>query len=213
MAAVYPGQYTPWLVHKDISDTVYAVHVNNLQDEVAALQQTMGLTPHLDKTGIKMQKTAWASVADRLDGVQRGQGVPAIYLSKSTDSFKNIGSGTAHKNISFAAPSRDPERLFNGHSVTANRSGWWQVFARSIWTSATGALITGDRELALMINNSAVMTQDANPSSDGNTHMHIGWQGWVTAGNTIDLGVLHSVSGKTLSLGSLHLSAAMLREI
>jgi poly-D-alanine transfer protein DltD len=56
------------------------------------------------------------------------------------------------------------------------------------------------------------MSQDLPPISDGNSHMHIGWQGWVTAGKTIDLSVYHPLTGKTLSLQSLQLSAAMLRE-
>jgi hypothetical protein len=210
MAAVYPHQYKSFTVHKNLVEDIDASHVNNLQDEVVAIQQTLGINPHQD-TALKMKTNTWASVATRLDAVQRGKGIPACYLSKSADTVK----GDATKVISFARPaaSFDPEGLFNGHSITANRSGWWIVFGRVLWYNAKGSLATGaDRQINIAVGGSTVMSQDLPPISDGNSHMHIGWQGWVTAGKAIDLSVYHPLTGKTLSLQSLQLSAAMLRE-
>jgi hypothetical protein len=210
MAAVYPHQYKSFTVHKNLVEDIDASHVNNLQDEVVAIQQTLGINPHQD-TALKMKTNTWASVATRLDAVQRGKGIPACYLSKSADTVK----GDATKVISFARPaaSFDPEGLFNGHSITANRSGWWIVFGRVLWYNAKGSLATGaDRQINIAVGGSTIMSQDLPPISDGNSHMHIGWQGWVTAGKAIDLSVYHPLTGKTLSLQSLQLSAAMLRE-
>ncbi|MFJ6508597.1 hypothetical protein [Streptomyces sp. NPDC091879] len=210
MAAVYPHQYKSFTVHKNLVEDIDASHVNNLQDEVVAIQQTLGINPHQD-TALKMKTNTWASVATRLDAVQRGKGIPACYLSKSADTVK----GDATKVITFARPSAaaDPEGLFNGHSITANRSGWWIVFGRVLWYNAKGSLATGaDRQINIAVGGSTIMSQDLPPISDGNSHMHIGWQGWVTAGKAIDLSVYHPLTGKTLSLQSLQLSAAMLRE-
>lgn len=210
MAAVYPKQYRSFTVHKNLVEDIDASHVNNLQDEVLALQQTLGLTPHQD-TALKMKTNTWASVAARLDAMQRGKGVPVVFLSKTSDSVK----AGPWKMITWPRPStaNDPEGLFNGHSITVNRSGWWIVFAHVIWTGATGALAGGpDRQINLYVGGQSVMTQDMIPVTDGNTHMHIGWQGWATAGQSIELGVYHPLTGKTLSLGGLHLSASMLRE-
>jgi hypothetical protein len=210
MAAVYPHQYKSFTVHKNLVEDIDASHVNNLQDEVVAIQQTLGINPHQD-TALKMKTNSWASVASRLDSIQRGKGLPACYLSKSADSVK----GDATKYITFAKPAAasDPEGLFNGHSITANRTGWWIVFGRVMWFNAKGSLATGaDRQINIAVNKSTIMSQDLPPISDGNSHMHIGWQGWVSAGKTIDLSVFHPLKGKTLSLQSLQLSAAMLRE-
>lgn len=211
MAAVYPFQYKSFVAHRDLLDDVAAAHVNNLQDEVAAIQQTLGIAPHQDKN-LKMVTNSWSSVADRLDKMQRGKGIPVIYLSKSSDSYKS-GSGIPMKTISWPAPNprNDPEGLFNGHSITANRTGWWIVFARCKWGPQTPAAGT-DREIALFVNGQEVMSQDLPPIGDGFTHMHIGWQGWVTKGRTIDLKIYHPVAGKTFSATELHLSASMLRE-
>jgi hypothetical protein len=210
MAAVYPKQYKSFTVHKNLVEDIDASHVNNLQDEVLALQQTLGIMPHQD-TGLKMKTNTYSSVASRLDAIQRGHGIPACYVSKTSDSVK----GAATKTISFSRPTtaQDPEALFNGHSITANRTGWWIVFGRVKWANATGSLATGaDRQISLAVGGSQVMTQDLPPISDGNSHMHIGWQGWVTAGKAIDLQVYHPLSTKTLQLQDMHLSAVMIRE-
>jgi hypothetical protein len=210
MAAVYPKQYKSFPVHKNLVEDIDASHVNNLQDEVLALQQTLGINPHQD-TGLKMKTNTYASVAARLDAIQRGHGVPACYVSKTSDTVK----GGATKTISFTRPSaaQDPEGLFNGHSITANRTGWWIVFGRVMWANATGSNATGaDRQINIAVGGSQVMSQDLPPISDGNSHMHIGWQGWVTAGKAIDLTLYHPLTTKTLQLQNLHLSAVMIRE-
>ncbi|MFE4681543.1 hypothetical protein ACFRNJ_11995 [Streptomyces sp. NPDC056721] len=212
MAAVYPKQYKSFAIHHNNIEDIDASHVNNLQDEVLAIQQALGLLPHQDQ-GLqgKMKQYTWKSVADRLDAMQRGYGIPACYLSKASDSVYDDKT----KTISFAKPAAyaDPEGLFNGHSITANRSGWWIVMGRVLWYNAKGALATGaDRQISLAVGGSQVMTQDLQPVSDGNTHMHIAWQGWVRAGLAIDLQVYHPLNGKTLSLQNLQLSAVMVRE-
>ncbi len=212
MAAVYPYQYKSFTPHRNLLDDVDASHVNGLQDEVAAIQQTLGIAPHQD-TKLKMHTNTWASVADRLDSVQRGKGMPVIYLTKSSDSYKGVTGQL--KTLSWPAPSsaNDPEGLFNGHSITANRTGWWIIMGRCVWLNATGSLATGDREITINVGGSDVCTQDsAVPSADGNTHMNIAWQGWVSAGKTIDMRIFHPLTGKTLSVGFLQFSAAMLRE-
>jgi hypothetical protein len=210
MAAVYPKQYKSFPVHKNLVEDIDASHVNNLQDEVLALQQTLGINPHQD-TGLKMRTNTWASVAARLDAIQRGRGIPACYLWKTTDSVYDAKL----KTISFPKPAaaNDPELLYNGHGMTTNRTGWWIIFGRVMWTGATGSLATGaDRQINIAINGGVVMSQDLPPIADGNSHMHIGWQGWVTAGKTIDLQAYHPLGKKTLSLSNLHLSACMIRE-
>lgn len=213
MAAVYPNQYRSFTPHKNIVEDVDASHVNNLQDELAAIQQTLGLNPHQD-TGLKMSVNTWSSVAARLDAIQRGRGVPVAYLEKASDSMKGV-TGTATKYISWPAPiaGHDPEGLFDGKSIRTNRAGWWLIFARVIWTGALGSLATGpDREISIAYGDGQVMTQDLPPISDGNTHMHIGFQGFAGAGTQINLGIFHPLIGKTLSVEKLHLSASMIRE-
>jgi hypothetical protein len=130
MAAVYPKQYKSFAVHKNLVEDIDASHVNNLQDEVLAIQQTLGLNPHQD-TSLKMKTNTWASVAARLDAIQRGKGIPVCYMTKTSHTLKppkTPVTGAAERvAIPFPRPSaaNDPEGIFNGSSVTANRTGWW----------------------------------------------------------------------------------------
>lgn len=58
MGALYPGDIRDdWTTHIDIQDTVFAVHVNDLQDEMKATQTELGVSP----------KGGFASVKARLD--------------------------------------------------------------------------------------------------------------------------------------------------
>lgn len=73
MAAIYPGNVAVFSTKVDLQDTVFAEHVNALQDEVTAMQRTLG-------TGIL--SSTWASdyanpnthesVAARLRNVEGG---------------------------------------------------------------------------------------------------------------------------------------------
>lgn len=212
MAAVYPSQYRSFTVHKNLLDDVDASHVNGLQDEVAAVQQTLGINPHMAKS-LTMATNTWPSVGARMDAIQRGKGMPVLFLQKNSDSYRAT-TGSTLKKISWPAPSSglDPEHLFNGHSIRTNRTGWWLVVARAKWGPA-GNLGGPDREINIMLDDEEVSSQDLPPIGDGYSHMHITYQGWVSAGRVINLGVYHSLINTTLSLQNLHLSASMLREL
>ncbi|RZU35943.1 hypothetical protein EV284_3426 [Streptomyces sp. BK022] len=215
MAAVYPKQYKSFPVHKNNTEDIDASHVNNLQDEVLAIQQTLGLLPHQDQ-GLKgkMKQYTWNSVADRLDAIQRGQGTPAVFLQKSADSVPRPATGTKSKTLSFPRPSYDPEGLWNGSTITANRTGWWIITARAKWlnwTPYTKSPYT-DREIDIWVGGQQVATNDNLPSPDGNTHQMVTYQNWVTAGQKIEMHLYHDVVGKTLAVGDLHLAACMIRE-
>lgn len=209
MAAVYPFQYKQFTAHRDLIDDVDASDVNNLQYEVAAIQQTLGLIPASD-TGLKMKINTWASVGARLDAIQRGTGIPVVFLSKPTDSVK------ASKNIIWPRPSTalDPESLYNGSSITTNRSGWWIITAGISWADEYGANAEGTyRNANIRVGSVDVQSQDSPPVGEGATHTHVAYQGYVPAGQTINLNVYDSLNTTLLPLGPSHLAAALLREM
>ncbi|MFE2101071.1 hypothetical protein [Streptomyces sp. NPDC059468] len=213
MAAVYPKQYKSFTVHKNLVEDIDASHVNNLQDEVLAVQQTLGINPHQDVT-LKMKTNTWASVGARMSAIQRGQGTPAVFLQKSADAVPRPSTGTKTKTISFPRPSYDPEGLWNGSTITANRTGWWIITARAKWVNWTpyNKSPYTDREIDIWVGGQQVATVDNLPSPDGNTHQMITYQNWVTAGQKIEMHLYHDVVGKNLGVTDLHLAACMIRE-
>lgn len=214
MAAVYPFQYKQFVTHKDVTDTVYASHVNDLQSEVAAVQQVLGLNPAQDTT-LKMKTNTWASVGARMSAIQRGQGLPVFYAYKSADTVKTPPN-QASKQIAFPNPGsvHDPEGIYNGTGFTTNRSGWWILMANCIWENGTGANGGGwDRSIGFALNGNSISSQDLAPIGDGNTRMGTVWFGPINAGTKVTMWAYHPLTNRTLSINNMEFSAGMLREI
>lgn len=214
MAAVYPFQYKQFVAHKNLVEDVDASHVNDLQNEVAAIEQVLGLTPAADST-LKMKVNSWASVGARMSAIQRGQGVPVFYAYKSADTVKTL-SNQASKQIAFPRPSTtwDPENLYNGTGFTTTRPGWWILHAHCIWENGTGANGGGwDRSIGFALNGNNISSQDIPPIGDGNTRMGTVWFGPINAGTKVTFWAYHPLVNRTLSINNMEFSAGMLREI
>lgn len=70
MGAIYPVAVRNFTVHDDYVEVVDASHVNALQDEVTAVESTLGASPHVyAPTGAK--STVYPSVGGRLDSHER----------------------------------------------------------------------------------------------------------------------------------------------
>lgn len=70
MGAIYPVAVRNFTVHDDYVEIVDASHVNALQDEVTAVESTLGVSPHIyAPTGAK--STVYPSVGGRLDSHER----------------------------------------------------------------------------------------------------------------------------------------------
>lgn len=77
MPAQYPTSVKSFTVKKDFVDTVDASDPNSVQDEVIAIEQTLGVTPHVSTapspTGTwNPASTSFASVAARLANIEQG---------------------------------------------------------------------------------------------------------------------------------------------
>jgi len=60
--------------HVDYSDTIYAAHVNNLQDEVVAIETKLGtalVTSTWSGTPSEVT-TTWTNVAERINNIEIG---------------------------------------------------------------------------------------------------------------------------------------------
>jgi hypothetical protein len=86
MPAVYPIAVKPFPIRTDTVDTIFAANVNDIQLEVTAVEQTLGVNPHVwagvsappvgarplsvYATTTPMLAATYASVADRLNAIQ-----------------------------------------------------------------------------------------------------------------------------------------------
>jgi hypothetical protein len=69
----FPGATRPFTPKVDLVNTIYADHVNALQEEVGAIEDTLGAaTLTSDYTGSFSATTDWETVSDRLVNIERG---------------------------------------------------------------------------------------------------------------------------------------------
>jgi hypothetical protein len=214
MAAVYPKQYKSFAVHKNLTETIDASHVNTLQEEVSAIQQTLGLNPQTASSALKMKTKSWATVGARLDAMQRGQGQPVCYMTRSTYTFTPPKSKTAEERlpIPMSKPSaaNDPEGLFNGSSVTTTRNGWYIC---SGYVRCTPLNEDPEYWLGLAINGSRVACHAVVHNFNGYDHCTVIWQGPVTAGKKIDMTWRNPYKGVKTTLDEVQFGVSMLREM
>jgi hypothetical protein len=120
MAAAYPG-LTPALTSKvDLSSTVYAADVNDLNSEVIAIAATVGLTPQTRGSawGVGSFATAslnYTTVGQRVLNVENGTYlVYNDYLSKTAASGNNVitPANTSTVNLSLKSASGQTADLF-----------------------------------------------------------------------------------------------------
>lgn len=91
MAASYPTSVRTFTNKVDIVDTIFADHVNVLQDEVRAIEVSLG-TSLLSSSysGTFAQTTTWTSISNRLANIEAGlvSGVVGSpYFKKSGDNI------------------------------------------------------------------------------------------------------------------------------
>lgn len=93
MAAVYPSGIKNWPTPvQDAVDTVYAAHVNDLRDEVMAVESEIGTGLKTSTwTGAFAQSASWGSLSLRLANIERGlvtsTDVHSQYVKKSGDTM------------------------------------------------------------------------------------------------------------------------------
>ena len=91
MAAQFPGQVRTWTPKVDLVNTVYADHINLLQEETRAVQAT--LTDSIltsDYSGTFATTTSWANLSLRLRNIEGGlvNGVTgSVYFKKTGDTI------------------------------------------------------------------------------------------------------------------------------
>jgi hypothetical protein len=92
MAASYPTQPANFIAKVDVQDTVYADHINTLQNEVYAIETIVGSNPNVSNyTGSFSLTNTWTSLTDRITNIERGLvngvGGTSPYFVKTGDSI------------------------------------------------------------------------------------------------------------------------------
>jgi hypothetical protein len=99
MTATFPSSVRNFTAKVDIQDTILADHVNSLQDEVRAVETTIGTSPLTSVyTGSFVQTSTWTSLSARLANIEyglvNGAGSSAAYVGLSGGSTVTAANGS-----------------------------------------------------------------------------------------------------------------------
>lgn len=198
MAAVFPGGIKSWTTPVvDNVDTVYAAHVNDLRNEVVAVEDTLGVglktsSWSADNTDFTTSTSAWGNLATRLTNIERGlvtkNDVHTQYLKKAGDTM----SGSLVMSATIAMSNNKITGLANGTAST-DALAYGQVLASS--SSLISALFSGTSPT---MNGTAAVGTSAQPSRSDHVHP-TDTSRLAKAGDTMT-GTL-TMSGATIAMG------------
>lgn len=102
MAAAYPSSVKVFTTHVNVTEVIDAGHPNTIQDEVVAIESTLGVTPNLSTTPspsgtFTATSTSYANVGARLANIETGivSDAHSQYIRKTADASNTIAAGSS----------------------------------------------------------------------------------------------------------------------
>ena len=220
MVATYPGTKRAFTTHINTTEVIDASHMNDVQDEIMAMQTYIGLNPHVSTAGAGSSLGAWSSatrtyatLSDRLANLEAGD-----LADTHTQYVRFTGTETIPGTKTFAANSTYFGSGTGGNSaIIYLSSGTTSGEATIQWregTTSRWALfrVQGGADLALldMVNsrNQVVFSPGASSTAATTTYnSNLAVNGAISANN--NLVVSGTTSLGTTTAGALTLSGAL----
>lgn len=185
--ATYPLGTKRFTTKRDLLDDVDASHINDIQSEIEATQDTLGANPHQDNTGYDAG-WRWNNLRSRLEYMIRGRHLPVYNLYNTTQYTLSTDSPAW---MAFAAPSttNDTHGLFSNSTIRVKRPGYYTVNAGVYFLPTT---LRGTRVLqirknntqALRVSSQAVTGTETQPSG---IWLSCSWSGYLAKSEYLSL--------------------------
>ena len=231
--AVFPRGIKSFPIHKNLLDDVKAEHVNDLQDEVVAIQEVLGplvnevneLNLEMDQdeaddAGVLRQITLkFKSIGDQLTALRRGSHIP-VFAAATTDKWfpgEEAGPTVPYRLLSFGKPATDTHKAYNGYGLTLPKTGFWLIRAQTNWDVYQEPLSAGYGTYSSVIsmnghgNSSVVRHEHYNPEIRGVYTAPV-FLNAASRGTKVKL-LVNQNSSRSARVNSAYLSAVMLREL
>ena len=145
MAATYPLAVRTFTQKRNLFDDVEASHINDIQDEIEALETALGDMPHVDN----VNKVTYPSVAARLDAMSKTSG-PACWdlYEPQVKTFPGRFGADLEKWQDVVALNKvnDTDGLYDGVGITIKKPGWYHINSGALFGPAA---ISGARHLVI----------------------------------------------------------------
>ena len=211
MAASYPYEIPEWTTKRNYIDIVWADHMNRMQEETKAIQETLGVIPQRATNNPGGLTPDHGTVAARIQSVARGEHIP--YFRGSHHNFR--ASPNQWHTPQLRADD-DPFGMSTGTGFRINETGLWMITAKCDWASTTYTRQqNAARLLRLQVNGNDVGVRDVIREDDTNSyalHNNLTWEDTFQAGTTISLGIRTEVQAPDhILLAHVYLRAHLVR--
>lgn len=233
--AVFPRGIKSFITHKNLIDDVRAEHINDLQDEVVALQEVLGpLVNEVDELNLEMNQASltdaaslkstlqkFKSLGDQLLAIRRGTHTPVFQAGLAQVSIPNqqLNPPTVgYRRLTLNILNVDSHRCYNGYGLTLPRTGFYLMRSQINWDSGavpaepgygtyTGVISVGGNT------GWATDRQEHNHANDlRGVHNNMTFLGWAKRGSQVFVGVNQN-SNRSVKINSAYLSSTLIRDL
>jgi hypothetical protein len=231
--AVFPRGIKSFPIHKNLLDDVKAEHVNDLQDEVVAIQEVLGpLVNEVNELNLEMDQDdvddegalrkitlQFKSIGAQLAALRRGSHIPVFSAAVTNKWYdpEQAGPTVPYRLLSFPKPATDTHKSYNGYGLTLPKTGFYLIRAQTNWDVWPLPLSAGYGTYSSVIsinghgNFSTVRTEHYNPEIRGVYQAPL-FLGAASRGSKVKL-LVNQNSDRRARVNSAYLSSVMLREL
>jgi hypothetical protein len=158
--AVFPRAIKSFPTHHNLIDDVKAEHVNDLQDEVVAIQEVLGplvneiadLSLEIDQDALddagalQTTLTKFKDIAAQLLSLRRGEHLPVFSATTTDKVFPGEVPSVPtvpYRLLTFPKASTDTHNSYNGYGFTAPKTGFYLIRAQVNWDTSVLPLSAG----------------------------------------------------------------------
>jgi hypothetical protein len=231
--AVFPRGIKSFIRHKNLIDDVKAEHINDLQDEVVALQEVLGpLVNEVDELNLEMDQNAaddqgalksnlqkFKNLGDQLLAIRRGTHIPVFQAGLAQVWIPNqqLNPPTVgYRRLTMNILNVDSHKVYNGYGLTLPRTGFYLMRSQVNWDSGTIPVEPGFGTYTGVISvdgNTGWATdrQEHNHSNLRGVHNNMTFLGWAKRGSKVFVGVNQN-SDRSVKINSAYLSSTLIRD-
>lgn len=184
--ATYPPSLASWEIKRDFVDPIWARHFNNVQEEIRAVELTMGINPQIAVDDPADRTPDYVTVANRVQKTARGE--PMC-------SYRGSHIGVVLEPNNYVRPALTATEDTHGAASEVGyklpETGYWVITAKVDWPSTPATVVhPTTRVVGIEIDGVDIGVRDSVLESSANRDdmsTMVTWQERLVAGTDISL--------------------------
>jgi len=232
--AVFPRGIKSFITHRNLIDDVKAEHINDLQDEVVALQEVLGpLVNEVNELNLEMDQDnleddanltstlqKFKNLGDQLLAIRRGTHIPVFQAGLSQVWIPNTSPNPptyGYRRLNMNTLNVDSHKCYNGYGLTLPRTGFYLMRAQVNWDAGVSPVAQGFGTYTGVISvagNTGWATdrqEHENANNLHGVHNNMTFLGWAKRGSQVFVAVNQNTS-RTVKINSAYLSSTLIRD-